>query len=241
MKNARFYFLIIFLPVLLGTFCFAQSTANSFFQKLYAASPDAYFPLSDDNSGSYEETIKGGQFITRQSFLIFDAYANGKARYAKALAAENLHKFLPATTFFAGELSCNLEFNQGKLPFIGFVNESTVGYFVHPGYDLLAKAALSLFGQPLIKGKRNSEAYADALTELFAGLRLRPGSCNEKIELQKGQFSWAGNTLSVQKQYLNECEVNAKSGKWAQREFQIALDFEFLEGHLKSIDVISWP
>jgi hypothetical protein len=243
--NQKFAFKSLVLTAMLwiglGTSAtFAQSGADRFFKQIYAQQPASWYPISDENSGNYEESYSNG-LKTRQSFLLVDAYAVGKERYLKQLETEGLNEFLPGAQFFQGELSANLEYNDGKLPFLGFFDENGVGMVFPGSYDVIGDAFLALLGRAELKKQGQQAGFAEEIAKLLATLRLKQKDCNEEIlEYGKAQTKWNGTTLNLRMSYDLKCKVDA-SNEWGPKTKYVQFDFEFKESKLHAITPLEWP
>ena len=227
---------------MLGAVCLpAQSSADQFFSQIYQQEPDRWFDLSDENAGRFKEDISGGQYITKQSFLLVDPYASGKERYLRPLEAKDLKAHLPNTSFFYGELSCNFEFNGGKLPFVGYTNGKAAGLIVHPQYDIIDAPTQALLASASLKRQGQMENYVGGLAQLFALIRLKQGECNPEIlEFGKPVTTWTGEELNMRLPYDLKCKADG-SNDWGPKTHYLDLDFTFLGGELTDITVIQWP
>jgi hypothetical protein len=218
----------------------AQSPAERFFTQIFAQQPKSWFPISEENHGNYEESYANG-LTTRQSFLLVDPYATGKERYLIRIEEEDLEEFLPEVVFFLGELNCNDEFNDGKLPFIGFSDPNGAGYVLPGLYDVLTSGFLALISRPELKKQGQKEKYAEALTRLLARIRLKQADCNSEIlEFSKPKLKWNGTTLNLKTDYDLKCKIG-ESIEWGPKSFPLEFDFEFREDILAGITVITWP
>ncbi|MEM0998057.1 MAG: hypothetical protein AAGN35_13290 [Bacteroidota bacterium] len=219
----------------------AQSETEAFFRAIYAQSPAQWYDLNDGNRGRYTESITNGKYVTKHSFLLIDPYATGKSRYLKPLAAKDLGEFLPDVRFFYGELSCNFEFNGGKLPFLGYLRGNTAGIIYHPAYDVLDVPTKALFASALIRRQGQMENFALGLTQLFALLRLSALDCDPDIQSwSKAETKWSGEMLTVKLPFELRCK-QAGSTDYGPRTQRVEIEFDFTGGKYTDLTVLTGP
>lgn len=233
---------VLLLTALLGfgSRGWSQSPADRFFKQIFAQQPLSWFPVYEDNAGKYEESYANG-LKTRQSFLLVDAYAVGMERYLIRIETSELNEYLPEVDFFKGELSANLEYNAGKVPFIGFSDANGAGVVFPGSYDVIGDRFLAVLGRAQLKKQGQQAKFAEEVAKLLAVVRLRQEDCNEDIlEYGKAQTKWNGNTLNLRMGYDLECKVDETS-VWGPKTKNLQFDFEFKDGQLTGITPLEWP
>lgn len=218
----------------------AQNPADRFFKQIFSSQAASWYPLSEENAGKYEESYGNG-LQTRQAFLLMDPYAVGKERFLTKLETAELNEFLPGVNFFKGELSANIHYNGGRVPFVGFSDAKGAGMVFPGSYDVIGDQFLNLLGKATLKKQGQQARFAEETAKLLAIARLKQENCNEDIlEYGKAKTKWNGNILNLRMSFDLKCKVD-ESNEWGPKAKNLQFDFEFKEGKLIGITPLEWP